>query len=168
MPRVHSFEPVVGRDPRIIILGSMPGIISLQAVEYYAHPRNLFWTILAELFEIDIACSYQQRVRQVQELPLILWDTLKSCHREGSLDANISNQQIEANDIVGLVEQHPRLRAIACNGASSHKYFKRLVEPHLPAAREIEVIKLPSTSPANAGMSWAQKLAAWRCLKDFV
>ena len=105
MTLVHSFEPVVGRDPRIVILGSMPGVVSLQAVQYYANPRNTFWAIIAELFGIDIECNYESRVRQVSHLPLILWDTLKACHRQGSLDSKILRQQIEANNIAGLVEQ---------------------------------------------------------------
>jgi TDG/mug DNA glycosylase family protein len=168
MALVHSFEPVVGRNPRIIILGSMPGVVSLQAVQYYANPRNAFWTIIADLFDIDIECSYDSRIEQISKLPLILWDTLKACHREGSLDSKILKQQIEANDIVGLVERHKGLRAIAFNGAASEKYFNQLEKPRLPADHQIELIKLPSTSPANASMKFEQKLMAWRRLLEFL
>jgi len=168
MALVHSFEPVVGQDPRIIILGSMPGVVSLQAAQYYANPRNAFWTIIAELFGIHIDCSYESRVAQVSQLPLILWDTLKACHREGSLDSKILKQQIEANDIVGLVERHKGLRAIAFNGAASEKYFNQLEKPRLSADHQIELIKLPSTSPANASMKFEQKLMAWRRLLEFL
>jgi TDG/mug DNA glycosylase family protein len=119
MALVHSFEPIVGRDPRIVILGSMPGVVSLQAAQYYANPRNAFWTIIAELFGIDIDCDYDSRVQHISQLPLILWDTLKACHREGSLDSKILKQQIEANDIAGLLERHRKnilisLRNIGC------------------------------------------------------
>jgi hypoxanthine-DNA glycosylase len=168
MPLVHSFEPIVGRDPRIVILGSMPGVVSLQAVQYYANPRNAFWAIIAELFGIDIDCSYESRIAQISQIPLILWDTLKACHREGSLDSKILRQQIEANDIAGLVVKHRELRVIAFNGAASEKYFNQLERHRLPVDHNIELIKLPSTSPANASMKFEQKLAAWRNLLDYL
>jgi TDG/mug DNA glycosylase family protein len=168
MALVHSFEPIVGRDPRIVILGSMPGVISLQAAQYYANPRNAFWTIIAELFGIDIDCDYDSRVQHISQLPLILWDTLKACHRQGSLDSKILRQQIEANDIVGLLERHSGLRAIAFNGAASEKYFNQLEKHRLPANHALELIKLPSTSPANAAMNFEQKLSAWRNLLDYL
>ena len=168
MTLVHSFEPIVGRNPRIIILGSMPGVVSLQAVQYYANPRNAFWAIIAELFGIDIECSYESRVRQVSQLPLILWDTLKACHRQGSLDAKILRQHIEANNIADLVEQHAGLRVIAFNGAASEKYFYQLEKHRLPTSHRLELIKLPSTSPANAAMNFKNKLAAWRQLLNYL
>lgn len=168
MARVHSFEPIVGRDPRILILGSMPGVASLQAVEYYAHPRNLFWKIIGELFEFDIDCSYPSRIQKISELPLVLWDTLRACHRSGSLDSSILKQQIEANDIAGLLQQHSSLRVIAFNGAASEKYFNQLVKQNLSASRELTLLKMPSTSPANAGMNFEQKLQSWRRLFDYL
>jgi len=168
MALVHSFEPIVGQDPRIIILGSMPGVVSLQAAQYYANPRNAFWTIVAELFGIDIDCEYESRVQQISQLPLILWDTLKACHRQGSLDSKILRQQIEANDIAGLLERHSELRAIAFNGATSEKYFYKLEKHRLPANHQLELIRLPSTSPANAGMNFEQKLVVWRQLLDYL
>ncbi|MCZ6723890.1 MAG: DNA-deoxyinosine glycosylase [Gammaproteobacteria bacterium] len=168
MARVHSFEPIVGRDPRILILGSMPGVMSLQAVEYYANPRNVFWKIIGELFELDTECSYRLRVRKISELPLVLWDTLRACHRSGSLDSSILGQQIEANDIAGLLQQYSSLRAIAFNGAASEKYFNQLVKQNLPANRELALLKMPSTSPANAGMKFEQKLHAWRQLLEYL
>ncbi len=168
MSLVHSFEPIIGRDPRVLILGSMPGVISLQAVEYYANPRNAFWKIIAELFELDINCSYELRVQQISELPIVLWDTLRACQRSGSLDSSILKQQIEANDIRGLLEQCGDLRAIIFNGVASEKYFNQLVKLHLPANRELALLKMPSTSPANAGMKYEQKLLAWRRLLDYL
>ncbi len=168
MALVHSFEPVIGHEPRIVILGSMPGVVSLEAMQYYANPRNVFWSIMADLFGINIESNYQSRVEQVAELPLILWDTLKACHREGSLDSKILGQQIEANDIAGLVNRHAEIRVIAFNGAASEKFFRQLVAEHMPTNRGIEMIRMPSTSPANASMSYRQKLGAWRRLLDFV
>ena len=168
MPKVHSIEPIIGRNPRIIILGSMPGIISIHAAQYYANPRNLFWMMLADLFSIDIDCSYESKVQQVQQLPIIIWDTLKTCHREGSLDSKITSADIEANDIGALLEQFPTLQAIVFNGAASAKYFDRLVKPLLAKNLNVELLKMPSTSPANAGMKRQHKLETWRKLSRFI
>jgi len=89
MSRVQSFAPIIGRQPRVVILGSMPGVASLEALQYYAHPRNAFWPILGELFGIDPTAEYEARIRELEKLPVILWDTLQACHRPGSLDSDI-------------------------------------------------------------------------------
>ncbi|MDH3632217.1 MAG: DNA-deoxyinosine glycosylase [Gammaproteobacteria bacterium] len=168
MARVQSFEPIVGHQPRILILGSMPGTASLQAVQYYAHPRNAFWPIMAELFGIDPTASYEHRVEELCRHPLILWDTLQACHRPGSLDSNIDAKTVRANDFPGLLKRFPGIRAILFNGATSEKYFKQLVVPNLPQSREVAQLRMPSTSPAHAGMNFEQKLSAWRQLMDFI
>ena len=168
MAEVQSFEPVIGHQPRIVILGSMPGVASLEAVQYYAHPRNAFWPIMGELFGIDPAADYSSRIDQIKTLPIILWDSLKACHRPGSLDSSIDDETAEANDFPWLLEQHPEIKAIFCNGATSEKYFRKLALPLLPATLNFELIRMPSTSPANAGMSFEQKLEAWRRLLDFI
>lgn len=168
MARVQSFEPIIGHRPRVLILGSMPGVASLEAVQYYAHPRNAFWRIMAELFGIDPGASYTTRVQALEKLPLILWDSLRRCHRPGSLDANIDVATARANDFPALLERYPDIRAILFNGATSEKYFRQLVLSRLPQANAIELLRLPSTSPANAGMDFDQKLAAWRRLLDYI
>jgi hypoxanthine-DNA glycosylase len=99
---------------------------------------------------------------------LILWDTLQACHRPGSLDSNIDADSVRANDFAGLLGEFPAIRAIVFNGATAEKYFRRLVVPQLPNALDIELIKMPSTSPAHAGMSFEQKLADWRRLLDYL
>jgi double-stranded uracil-DNA glycosylase len=166
--RVQSFAPIMGKRPQVLILGSMPGIASLEAVQYYAHPRNVFWPIMADLFSLDADTDYAQRIAQISEAPVILWDTLKRCDRPGSLDASIRRDSVEANDIPGLLVEYPGIRAVACNGATSANYFRKLIVPQLPAANELELLPMPSTSPANAGMNFAQKLAAWRRLLDYI
>ena len=166
--RVQSFAPILGKHPQILILGSMPGIASLEAVQYYAHPRNVFWAIMADLFSIDAETDYARRIAQISEAPVILWDTLKRCDRPGSLDANIRRDTVEANDIPDLLSRYPGIRAVACNGATSANYFRRLVMPQISAEIKIELLPMPSTSPANAGMNFTQKLAAWRRLLDYI
>ena len=168
MARVHSFEPVIGRDPRVLILGSMPGIASLEAVQYYAHPRNAFWRIMGQLFEVDFDCDYVQRIARVHDLPVILWDTLKSCHREGSLDSKIEKHGLEANEIPALLSREKGIQAIVFNGATSEKYFTRLVKPQLDKNSTIKLLRMPSTSPANAGFSFEEKLAHWRQILIYV
>lgn len=167
MTRVQSFAPIIGTNPRIIVLGSMPGVASLEAVQYYAHPRNAFWPIMGQLFGIDYEADYAHRIAALEQLPLILWDTLAACFRPGSLDSNIDMQSARANDFPGLLQRFPEVQAILFNGATSEKYFRQLVLPGLDAA-DIELIRMPSTSPANAGMNFEQKLAAWRRLLDFI
>jgi TDG/mug DNA glycosylase family protein len=166
--QVQSFEPVIGHQPRIVILGSMPGVASLEAVQYYAHPRNAFWPIMGELFGIDNKTTYESRISELEKLPLILWDTLQACYRPGSLDSNIDIGSAQANDFPALLRQFPKIRAIAFNGATSEKYFRKLVVPVLPGVSDIELLRMPSTSPANAGMSFAQKLDAWCRILDFI
>ncbi|MCP4391670.1 MAG: DNA-deoxyinosine glycosylase [Gammaproteobacteria bacterium] len=168
MSRVQSFAPIIGRQPRIVILGSMPGVASLEAVQYYAHPRNAFWPIMGELFGIDPATDYDARVDELEKLPLILWDTLQACHRPGSLDSNIDASSARANDFPELLSRFPDIRSILFNGATSEKYFRQLVVPKLPDSLGIELIKMPSTSPANASMNFEQKLVTWRRLLDFI
>jgi hypoxanthine-DNA glycosylase len=146
----------------------MPGVASLEAVQYYAHPRNAFWPIMGELFGVDYQATYDFRVSELVKLPLILWDTLGACDRPGSLDSNIDIRSAQANDFPALLRQFPEISAIAFNGATSEKYFRKLVVPILPGITDIELLRMPSTSPANAGMSFAQKLAAWRRILDFI
>ena len=168
MSRVQSFEPIIGRRPRIIILGSMPGVASLEAVQYYAHPRNAFWPIMDELFGIDREASYERRITAVEKLPLILWDTLQACHRPGSLDSAIDAGSVRANDFPGLLARQPQIRAIFFNGAASEKYFRQLVLPQLRSPQGLDLVRLPSTSPAHAGMRLEQKLAVWRQILNYL
>ena len=164
MPRVESFAPLVGKDPKILILGSMPGVKSLEAQQYYAHPRNGFWPIMAELFAVTWHESYPERVKQLQQLPLVLWDVLGSCDRQGSLDADIRADQLEVNAIDRLLQQHANISHIAFNGATAEKYFCQRVAKQVPNIERLKLRRLPSTSPANAGMTRQQKLDAWRVI----
>ena len=168
MPFIESFEPVIGTNPRVLILGSIPGIASLQAQQYYAHPRNAFWSIMAQLFDVEWSGDYTSKIQQVKCFPVILWDTLKACHREGSLDTAITKDQLQANDIVGLLEQAPTIRLIAFNGAASEKYFKQTVSSLLTNDHRLDQIRLPSTSPAHASKNFQQKLEDWKVIKTYL
>ncbi|MCP4339062.1 MAG: DNA-deoxyinosine glycosylase [Desulfobulbaceae bacterium] len=165
MPVINSFGPVIGANPEVLILGSIPGTASLDVHQYYAHPRNRFWPIMAELLDVSWDENYEQRIEQLKLFPIILWDVLKACTREGSLDSAIHPDQFEVNDIATLVKQYPTIELIAFNGATAEKYFKREVYHSLPDSRQIEMLRLPSTSPAHASLSYAQKVARWEVIK---
>jgi len=160
--KIYSFDPVIGGSPQALILGSMPGKRSLEMQQYYAHPQNAFWRILGELLSFPTALSYPQRLACLTERGIALWDVLHSCERAGSLDAAI---QMEApNDLPGLLEAHPGIRLVCCNGGKSWEAFHRHILPRLCEKRlaALELRRLPSTSPANARLTYAQKLLAWQ------
>jgi hypoxanthine-DNA glycosylase len=164
MPVVQSFDPIIGTNPRVLILGSMPGVASLEAQQYYAHPRNGFWPIMARLFNVEWAEDYATRIEQLRQLPVILWDVLRSCRREGSLDADICSSEFEPNAIGDLLVKYDSLRLIAFNGATAEKFFRQQVAPSIPNLQRFELLRLPSTSPAHASKNLAQKLEDWRAI----
>ncbi|MES2401614.1 MAG: DNA-deoxyinosine glycosylase [Pseudomonadota bacterium] len=150
-----SLPPLVSADTRLLILGSFPGIASLEAQQYYGHPQNHFWKILQALWPLDVmGADYRQRSQWLLSKQLGVWDVYASCEREGSLDTSIRNAVL--NDFTLLGALCPRLEAIAHNGGESFKHAKHTMRTGLP------VYKLPSTSPANASWSFEKKLAAWR------
>lgn len=162
MSAVNSFPPVLEERTDTLILGSMPGIASLRAQQYYAHPRNAFWPLLAELLEFDPALPYPARVAALLGRGIGLWDVLASCERKGSLDAAINNRTIKCNALPALFQSHPRLRRVLTNGASASKTFERHVLPQLRSLRpDLCWFALPSTSPANAAQAYASKRQAW-------
>jgi hypoxanthine-DNA glycosylase len=155
--RLQGLAPVVAPHTRVLVLGSFPSEASLAAGQYYAHPRNQFWSILSALWAIDLrALPYAQRLDAVRCRGLGIWDVYASCRREGSLDSAI--EAAVPNDLPGLVKRLPDLRAIAHNGGESARTMA-LTRTLVP-----EVVRLPSTSPANASWSLQRKLDAWRAV----
>ncbi len=153
--RLQGLPPVISRQTRLVVLGSFPGVASLQAQQYYAHPRNHFWPILAALLGVDFSgATYPQRIAEIRRRGLGLWDVYASCEREGSLDSAIDSAL--PNDLLSLQHCAPGLRAVAHNGAESARSMK------LSAALGVPVFRLPSTSPANASWSFDRKLGAWQ------
>lgn len=157
----ESFAPVIGQRPSALILGSMPGRASLDAQRYYAHPRNAFWPILGAILGFDAArTSYAARLHHATDAGIALWDAARRCRRPGSLDADM--RDVEPNDLLALLAREPGIRLVACNGAKSHELVLRWFGDRLdglPAPPQ--VLRLPSTSPANAGTPFAAKLATW-------
>ena len=153
--RARSFACSADDRARVLILGSMPGEESLRRQEYYAFKHNSFWRIMGELFGFSPELPYAERLAALRAHGVALWDVLAECERAGSLDTSIRSPR--PNDIPGLVRRLPRLERILCNGGASGRYLKRFF-PEL--ARNALV--LPSTSPAAARLSHAEKLALWR------
>lgn len=160
----HSFPPISRPDARLLILGSMPGKVSLRDQQYYAHPQNAFWRITADVLGFDAASPYPDRVTALQSHRIALWDVLKSCTRESSLDADIDPSTIVPNDFASFFAKHSQIRRVCFNGAKAATLFARHVTPTLPSTLELELLQLPSTSPANAGVSRAEKLRAWQAI----
>ena len=159
MKMSQGFAPLARQDARILILGSMPGVASLEANEYYAFPRNVFWKIMGELYAVDPELDYDSRIQKLHENHVALWDVINSCHRPGSLDSAISNDGMITNDFNGFFEQHPLIRRVFFNGQKAAGLYKKKVLPDLKGAYEYCV--LPSTSPANAASNYLSKLEAW-------
>ncbi len=155
--RLTGLAPVFDARARLLVLGSFPGAASLQAAQYYAHPRNAFWPVMAALTGVsDLAQRpYAERLQQLRDHRVALWDAVAACRREGSLDTAI--EAAEPSDLRELLARLPALRAIGCNGALAHRQtLLALGDVPLP------VLRLPSTSPAHAGVPLASKVTAWR------
>jgi hypoxanthine-DNA glycosylase len=159
-----AFPPLLGPRPQLLILGSLPGAASLTARQYYAHPRNLFWDLMGELFGAGRDLPYAQRCQRLTSRGVAVWDVLHAAHRPGSLDADIDLRSLVANDFATLFASEPRLRTVAFNGGTAATLFRRHVQPVLPQARDLRLLTLPSTSPAHAARTRQQKLALWRAL----
>lgn len=165
MSRIRSFAPIASANSRLLILGSIPGKESLRIGQYYGHPRNTFWRILQEVAGIDMASDYTTRIAALRRNGIAVWDVVRSCTRPGSLDADIDERSIVPNDFAAFFRSHQKITSIYFNGTKAQNAYRRHVLPKI-AARfpHLAYRRLPSTSPANASYSFAQKLAAWRVI----
>lgn len=168
--RCESFPPLVGRNPRVLVLGSMPGRASLDAGQYYAHPRNAFWPIMQALVGAGPELDYAQRTRRLTNAGVALWDVLACCERLGSLDTAIAVHTEQPNAVAELIAAHNSVRAVFLNGGKSMSAFRRHIIPAIDPARlsELHIEQLPSTSPANARLSIADKISAWRVVGQWL
>ena len=165
MADIEGFPPIGDKNARLLILGSMPGKASLEAGQYYAHPRNQFWPIMAELLGGVPLPDYVAKIQMLLKANIALWDVMKSCYRPGSLDAAIAKESIVANDFNGFLANHSRVTHVFFNGATSEQAFRRLVLPELNNYA-LTLQRLPSTSPAHAALSYQQKLQSWRVILE--
>jgi len=157
-----GFPPIANTHARILILGSLPGQVSLQQQQYYAHPHNAFWKIMGRLFGAGPELAYAERAQRLMQNEIALWDVCAAAQRPGSLDAAIVQASVVPNDFAAFIESHPHIVLICFNGGKAADLYRRLVLPGLPdtfCATHTET--LPSTSPAHAAMSFEDKLARW-------
>lgn len=159
-PLKRAFAPVADAHTRVLILGSLPGEMSLAAGRYYAHPQNALWRLVGAVLDEDIvALPYEARLARLLARGVGLWDSIETARRRGSLDAAI--RDVEARDLAALAASLPSLRAIAFNGAKSATIGAKSL-----AGSSLTLIRLPSSSPALAGMTFEQKLEKWMALRD--
>ena len=157
---IPSFPPFVNATTEILILGTMPGIASLEKQEYYAHPRNHFWKIIYTLLNsLPIAENFEEKISLLQNHKIGLWDVLENCERKGSLDIHIKNHK--ENNFEMLLEEFSGITKIVFNGKESHKYFFK----KFGQIKGITYYVMPSTSPANT-MSFENKLKIWSTMLD--
>jgi hypoxanthine-DNA glycosylase len=164
-PLVCGFPPIAAPDARVLILGSMPSARSLAKQQYYGHPQNAFWPIMGRLFGAGPELAYEDRKRILCQRGVAVWDVLRECHREGSLDTAIRVESESPNDFASFFHEHPHIRAVFFNGNKAETAFRRHAQAQVAElVAGVEFIRLPSTSPAHAGRSFSQKLAVWRAV----
>ena len=157
------FEPIARADARVLILGSLPGQMSLARGEYYAQRYNAFWRIMGELVGASPNLPYQERVDCLKQHHIAVWEVCAAGFRAGSLDSAIQLSTVRANDFGTFLRAHPSINLICFNGRKAEEIFVRKVRQEPRALFErIRYASLPSTSAAHAGMPFAQKLALWR------
>jgi hypoxanthine-DNA glycosylase len=158
----QGFPPIADAHARILILGSLPGQVSLQRQQYYAQPQNVFWKIMGRLFGAGPALSYSERSQRLVQNGIALWDVCAAAQRPGSLDAAIVHSSVVPNDFAAFIEAHPDIGLICFNGGKAAELYRRRVLPGLPVTlRAIRTETLPSTSPAHAAMPFEEKLMRW-------
>jgi len=159
---IYSFEPIINKNSQILILGSIPGQKSLDDNQYYAHKYNVFRKIIFKLFSVEFNSDYEVFKTVILQNNIALWDSLKLCVREGSLDANIKME--EPNDIRKMLENQPKIKTIIFNGKASEKFYKK----YNIFFNNISYFVMPSTSPANARINFDQKYEQWSIIKQIL
>ena len=161
MNNCKSFAPSIDNNSHIFILGSMPGVKSLEMCQYYAHPQNRFWKVMgaicneSKLHELD----YNLKLKILLKNNIALWDTIKSCKRDGSLDSDIQNET--PNNIRKLLKKYPNIKTICLNGNKSYSAFKKYFPDLL---ENYNCHKMPSTSPANAKYGLNKLIDEWKVI----
>jgi double-stranded uracil-DNA glycosylase len=161
--RIHSFPPIARPDATRLILGSMPGVASLEAQQYYAHPRNAFWQIIEAALGLPAGLPYDERCQALLDHRIAVWDVLKTCTRSGSLDSAIDSKSIVINDFPSFFAGHPHIELVCFNGTHTADVWRKHIAPTLPqACAAIRTVRVPSSSPAHASLSVAEKARRWQ------
>lgn len=161
----QGFAPLASSAAHTLILGSMPGVASLEAQQYYAFARNAFWKIMGDLFDAGPQLDYPERLDKLLQNRIALWDVIAACHRPGSLDSAIREADLITNDFGSFLQQYPHISRICFNGQKAASLFMKKVHPVLDG--HYQYVTLPSTSPAHASKKYSQKLEAWSVIKTW-
>lgn len=161
MSRVRSFPPLAAPHCRVLVLGTMPGRESLRQRQYYAHPRNAFWPIMAAFAGFAVDAPYAERAAAIVAAGIAVWDVLRSCDRPGSLDSAIDPATLRPNDFRRFFREHPRVATVCCNGATAERLFRRHVLAGNEGLQRLHCVRLPGTSPAHATLGLPAKQRAW-------
>lgn len=161
---IRGFGPIAAPDARVLVLGTIPGRQSLAMGQYYANPRNAFWFIMERLFEAKPELDYEVRTVMLKAAGVALWDVLFTAERDRSVDSAIVAGSEVANDFNAFFALHDQIRAVFFNGARAEALFRRFTLPGLPQVHSLPLLRLPSTSPANARLRKNDKLEAWRAV----
>ena len=165
MNYVHGFPAISQVNATKLILGSMPGRASLAVNQYYAHPRNHFWSFIESILGVEQSLPYEKRCAKLMKCGIAVWDVLKVCSRTGSLDSDIIESSIVPNDFDAFLAAHAKISNIYFNGAKAEKTYAKYVLPFLrPESSEIQTTRLPSTSPANASVPLNHKIDQWSAI----
>jgi TDG/mug DNA glycosylase family protein len=157
-----GFPPIADAHARILILGSLPGQVSIRRQQYYAHPQNAFWRVMGCLCDAGPELPYRDRAQRLLRNGIALWDVCAAAQRPGSLDTSIVHSSVVPNDLAAFIESHRGIGLICFNGSKAADLYRRLVLPGLPTkGRPIRYVTLPSTSPAHAAMPFEEKLTRW-------
>ncbi|UMZ72970.1 DNA-deoxyinosine glycosylase [Natranaerofaba carboxydovora] len=162
MTESTSFAPIIDDKSKVLILGTMPGGKSLEERQYYANPRNQFWKIIDNLFDETLPTDYEEKIEFLKNNGIALWDVLKACYREGSLDSNIKNEEV--NDFTTLFDNYPNIRCVGFNGTKAYNIFKKSIGFDF---QQLDFVKLPSTSPAHT-IKFEQKLKEWEKIRKYL
>ena len=161
-----GLEAVANTNARVLILGSLPGRVSLQRRQYYAQPRNSFWRLMGQQFDFRADLPYSSRISALKRNRVALWDVCASAHRPGSLDASIDTATVRPNEFPSFFLEYNNIGTVFFNGAKAAALYRQLVMPNLPPAmRSLSYKSLPSTSPAHAAMPFAEKLGRWSSVR---
>lgn len=162
----QSFKPIIREDAKVLILGTMPSVMSLKKQQYYGHPQNHFWPIIYSILQLPLPSSYEQRVQGVTNNHIAIWDVLAQCDREGSPDAAIKNEAV--NDFQEFLTKLPELRLICFNGTKARDLWKKHIGSITP--EKVDFITLPSSSPIPGRniKTIAQKIDIWMVIKNYL
>ena len=162
----NILPPIVDASTKVLIVGSMPGVQSLEKQQYYGNPRNHFWPIISVLLQVDVPNDYAERIQLIRRHNIGLWDVISHCERKGSLDSAIKNEV--PNDFLTLFQTYPQIECILFNGTKAYDVFRKKVGFHVLGERKY--FKMPSTSPVPGKhiQTFEEKIKSYEILLNYI